>query len=89
MTKKLLSSGIGVNFEDRPLGTYVWLVFKGAVSDFQCKKTLSQSEREAMCSFLEKQERDRYFTYHNRTISAVPNVLVDDLMRAGFALDND
>lgn len=91
MTGKSLSSGLGVNFEERKLGTYVWVEFKHAVIDFQCKdKTLSQSERQGICTFLEQQDPNRYFTKVGRTVSAVEaSILINDLMKAGFVLSSE
>ena len=77
-----------MNFDERPLGTYVWVEYKNAVIDFQCKnKTLSEQEREGICAFLEARGPEAYFAEGGRTISAVSgSVLVDDLTGGGFSL---
>jgi hypothetical protein len=89
MTGKGLSNGIGVNFDENRPGTGVRVAYKDAVIPFQCvDKTLSQSEREGICAFLEERGLV-YFTYDSRTrtvSAAEASALVNDLTTAGFVL---
>ena len=90
MTGKRLSNGIAVNFDEDRLGTGVRVAFKDVVISFLAvKKTLTQAEREHICSHLEE-GGSKYFSTQGRTTAAVETrVLVEDLIAAGISLSRE